>query len=93
MKNRENHEEIIVRIPEQMLRGISEAAGSMRADSDGYVYLSTTSRTEDDQTNLIREAMMKGYVEMSHINLSIATECLYAEYEAEHTLERLVSGG
>ncbi|MET3576021.1 transcriptional regulator [Bhargavaea ullalensis] len=93
MRNRENHEEVIVRIPEQMLRGIAETSGSMSADGDGYVYLSTKGRTEDNQTNLIREAMMKGYVEMSHINLSIATECLYAEYEAEHTLERLVSGG
>lgn len=46
-----------------------------------------------DQSNLIREAMMKGYVEMSHINLSICTECLHAEYEAQHTTERLVSGG
>ena len=46
-----------------------------------------------DQPNLIREAMMKGYVEMSSINLSIASECLYAEYEAQHTVERLVSGG
>lgn len=46
-----------------------------------------------DQPNQIREAMMKGYVEMSSINLSIASECLYAEYEAQHTVERLVSGG
>ena len=46
-----------------------------------------------EQPNQIREAMMKGYVEMSHINLSIASECLQAEYEAQHTVERLVSGG
>ena len=37
--------------------------------------------------------MMKGYVEMSHINLKIATECLHVEFEAQHTMERLVSGG
>ncbi|CAM5216489.1 CopG family transcriptional regulator/antitoxin EndoAI OS=Ureibacillus acetophenoni OX=614649 GN=SAMN05877842_111146 PE=4 SV=1 [Ureibacillus acetophenoni] len=29
---------------------------------------------------------MKGYVEMSQINLSISSECLHAEYEAEHTV-------
>lgn len=46
-----------------------------------------------EQPNQIREAMMKGYVEMSHINLKIASECLHAEYEAQHTVERLVSGG
>ena len=44
------------------------------------------------QPNHIREALEKGYVEMSHINLSICKECLHAEYEAEHMVERLVSG-
>lgn len=54
-----------------------------------------SSRTNlwQDQPNQIREAMKKGYVEMSSINLSIASECLHAEYEAQHTVERLVSGG
>ena len=46
-----------------------------------------------EQQKQIREALMKGYVEMSHINLTICTECQYAEYEAQHTTERLVSGG
>lgn len=45
------------------------------------------------QPNQIREAMIKGYVEMSHINLTIASECLHVEYEAQHMVERLVSGG
>ena len=45
------------------------------------------------EPNQIREALIKGYVEMSNINLSICSECLQAEYEAEYTVERLVSGG
>lgn len=45
------------------------------------------------EPNQIREALIKGYVEMSNINLSICRECLQAEYEAEYTVERLVSGG
>ena len=44
------------------------------------------------QPNHIREALKKGYVEMSHINLLICNECLHAEYEADHMVERLVSG-
>lgn len=44
------------------------------------------------QPNQIREALMKGYVEMSQINLSICSECLHVEYEAQHMVERLVSG-
>lgn len=46
-----------------------------------------------EQQKLIREALMKGYVEMSQINLTICLESQYAEYEAQHTTERLVSGG
>ena len=48
---------------------------------------------KQEQQKQIREALMKGYVEMSHINLTICMECQYAEYDAQHTTERLVSGG
>jgi CopG family transcriptional regulator / antitoxin EndoAI len=37
--------------------------------------------------------MRRGYMEMAKINLTIASEAFQAEYEAEHTVERLVSGG
>jgi CopG family transcriptional regulator/antitoxin EndoAI len=37
--------------------------------------------------------MRRGYMEMAKINLRIASEAFLAEYEAEHTVERLVSGG
>ena len=56
-------------------------------------YMSAENFSNQKQPNQIREALMKGYVEMSHINLTICSECLHAEYEAEHMVERLVSGG
>ena len=56
-------------------------------------YMSAENFSKQKQPNQIREALMKGYVEMSHINLTICSECLHAEYEAEHMVERLVSGG
>ena len=37
--------------------------------------------------------MRRGYIEMGKINLGIASEAFLAEYEAAHTVERLVSGG
>ena len=49
--------------------------------------------SKQEQQKQIREALMKGYVEMSHINLTICNECQHAEYDAQHTTERLVSGG
>jgi hypothetical protein len=54
---------------------------------------SLNSISKQEQQKQIREALMKGYVEMSHINLTICTECQHAEYDAQHTTERLVSGG
>lgn len=54
---------------------------------------SKKSISKQEQQKQIREALMKGYVEMSHINLTICIECQHAEYEAQHTTERLVSGG
>ena len=56
-------------------------------------YLPTDKFLAHKQSNQIREALEKGYVEMSQLNLSICRECLHAEYEAEHMVERLVSGG
>lgn len=55
---------------------------------------SSSNKVKQKQPNQMREALERGYVEMSHINLMICSECLHAEYEAEHMVEqRLVSGG
>ena len=56
-------------------------------------YESTNRFRQQIQSNQIREALMKGYVEMSQLNLSICRECLHAEYEADYMMERLVNGG
>lgn len=45
------------------------------------------------EPNIIRETMRKGYEEMSQINLMLASESIYLEYEAQHTSERFASGG
>jgi CopG family transcriptional regulator / antitoxin EndoAI len=36
--------------------------------------------------------MKQGYMEMAKINLTIASEAFMLEEEADHTLDRLVSG-
>lgn len=64
--------------------------------NDGKIIIDNSSVynfSNHKQPNQIREALIKGYVEMSQLNLSICRECLHAEYEAEHMVERLVSGG
>ena len=86
--------EVIVKLPKTMVSELTACAHENVEEVGDYVYVSTqrVMRTTCD-SNHIREAMIKGYVEMSQINLSIACECSHAEYEAEHTTVRLVSGG
>ena len=85
--------EAIVELPKQLVNEGVKTVKQSLTGSESFVSIQTSEYIKKGQTNLIREAMMKGYVEMSHINLSICTECLHAEYEAQHTTERLVSGG
>ncbi|MEG0471769.1 MAG: transcriptional regulator [Solibacillus sp.] len=86
-------EEVIIEIPDELVIQFERTLGH-NIISDGMItYLSTRKYVEHMQPNQLREALKKGYVEMSHINLSICGECSHAEYEAEHMVERLVSGG
>ncbi|MTD31585.1 transcriptional regulator [Planomicrobium sp. YIM 101495] len=86
--------EVVVKLPKQMISELTAHSGKRVHESGDYVYVSTRRETKSIyDSNQIREAMIKGYVEMSQINLSIACECSHAEYEAEHTTVRLVSGG
>ncbi|WP_019414610.1 hypothetical protein [Paenisporosarcina sp. TG20] len=93
MNEKRETKEVIVKLPKQFVSDLNRQKEQQLATSEKFVYNSTKKMIKHLQPNLIREAMMKGYVEMSHINLSIASECLHLEYEAEHTVERLVSGG
>lgn len=86
--------EVVVKLPKQMISELTAHSGERVHESGDYVYVSTRRETKSIyDSNQIREAMIKGYVEMSQINLSIACECSHAEYEAEHMTVRLVSGG
>ena len=79
-------------LPQEMLMAFNTLEQKSR-DRESFVYISSRRLSTHKQPNQIREALMKGYVEMSQINLNICSECLHAEYEAEHMVERLVSGG
>ena len=84
-------EEVVINIPKELIAQFERTFGN---NTNGQImYLADKEYTKHMQPNQIREALMKGYVEMSQINLTICSECLHAEYEAEHMVERLVSGG
>ncbi|WP_203229628.1 transcriptional regulator [Filibacter tadaridae] len=88
-----NIREVIVKIPKRMLNENEHTVVHQEPDRGDFVYISTKRYVTDYESETIREAMMTGYVEMSQINLNISAECLHVEYEAQHTVERLVSGG
>jgi len=83
-------EEVLIQLPDE---NIEQAYRKITKITNDCVYIPTKRSIHTNQKNHIREAMVKGYVEMSQINLSICSECLHVEYEAEHMVERLVSGG
>lgn len=85
--------EIVVRLPQALvteLDGIVKQENGSRSD---FIYQATKMYIRERKKRQIREAMRRGYMEMAKINLSIASEAFLAEYEADHTVERLVSGG
>lgn len=86
--------ELVIALPKQSVKELGEMfERSAVLKDEETVYVSARKLVRHMQPKQIREALIQGYVEMSHINLSICWECLHAEYEAEHTVERLVSGG
>lgn len=93
LRANKNMKEIIVKIPKRMLNENEHTVVHQEPERGDFVYISTKRYITDFKPDTIRETMRKGYVEMSHINLKIATECLHVEFEAQHKVERLVSGG
>ncbi|WP_170006301.1 CopG family ribbon-helix-helix protein [Bacillus fonticola] len=84
--------EISIRLPEKMVAELDHFVQDHK-DRDELIYRATKMYLRERKKRQIRESMRRGYMEMAKINLSLASEAFQAEYEAEHTVERLVSGG
>ncbi|GEK29844.1 hypothetical protein KZO01_01530 [Kurthia zopfii] len=89
-----NVKEAILQVSSSFIsENIEEAYKEFGSQTEETLYIPTKKVVEIKQKNDMRDAMVKGYEEMSQINLSICSECLHLEYEAEHMVERLVCGG
>jgi len=86
-------QEILVSLPQSLLTEIDGFVKQENVNRDELIYQATKMFLRERKKRHIRESMRRGYMEMAKINLSIASEAFQAEYEAEHTVERLVSGG
>lgn len=85
--------EIVVRLPQSLLTELDVLVKQENGNRNELIYQATKMYIRERKKRQIREAMRRGYMEMAKINLSIASEAFHAEYEADHTVERLVSGG
>jgi CopG family transcriptional regulator/antitoxin EndoAI len=85
--------EILIRLPQQFLTELDGFAEQENVNRNEFIYRATKAYLRERKKRQIRETMRRGYMEMAKINLAIASEAIQAEYEAENTVERLVSGG
>jgi CopG family transcriptional regulator / antitoxin EndoAI len=85
--------EILVELPQHLLTELDGFVKQENVNRSEFIYQATKMYLRERKQRQIRETMRRGYMEMSKINLTIASEAFLAEYEAEHTVERLVSGG
>jgi CopG family transcriptional regulator/antitoxin EndoAI len=88
----ESLQEIVVRLPKNLLNEVDGLMKHENTDLSDFIYQATKSYLREKKKRHIRESMQRGYMEMARINLNIASEAFQAEEEAENTLERLVSG-
>lgn len=85
-------QEIMVRLPQALLSELDGILQQEDGNRSEFIYQATKLYLRERKMRQIREAMRRGYMEMAKINLNIASEAFLAEEEADHTLERLVSG-
>jgi CopG family transcriptional regulator / antitoxin EndoAI len=88
----ESSQEIVIKLPTNVVRELDILGKHEDCDRNDLIYQATKMYLKEKKKRDIRESMRRGYVEMAKINLNIASEAFQAEEEAEHTLERLVSG-
>jgi len=86
-------QEIKINIPNSLLSEIDGFAKQKRLERDELICQATKMYLKEMKKRHFREIMRRGYMEMAKINLDLASEAIHAEYEAEHTVERLVNGG
>lgn len=83
---------IMVSVPNQLLQEVDGIVEKENRNRSELIREAMNLYLKERKKRYIRETMQKGYLEMAKINLNIASEAFLAEEEADHTLDRLVSG-
>ena len=93
MSNTNLTTDITVTMPQQFLQELDGLIEAENVNRSEFIYQATKTYLRDKKKKQVRESMKRGYLEMSKINLTIASESFLAEFEAENTLKSRVSGG
>lgn len=84
--------EILIQLPQALVSELDVLVKQENGNRNELIYQATKMYIRERKKRQIRESMRRGYMEMAKINLNIASEAFLAESEADHTVERLVSG-
>ncbi|WP_263623097.1 MULTISPECIES: CopG family ribbon-helix-helix protein [Bacillales] len=87
-----NKKSIVVTLPQHILNEVDGIIQQEQVDRNEFISQATTMYIRERKKRQIRDAMRQGYMEMAKINLNLAAEAFLVEEEAEHTVDRLVSG-
>lgn len=82
----------MISLPDNLLQevdGIVEEENSNRSE---FIRQAMKLYLLERKKRYLRESMQRGYMEMAKINLNMASEAFHAEEDAEHIVDRLVSG-
>lgn len=82
----------MISLPQYLLQEVDGVVEKEKSNRSEFIRQAMKLYLKERKKRYIRETMQKGYMEMAKINLNIAAEAFQAEEEADHTLERLVSG-
>ncbi|WP_270182831.1 CopG family ribbon-helix-helix protein [Alkalihalobacillus sp. CinArs1] len=87
-----NKKSIVVTLPQHILNEVDGIIQQEQVDRNEFISQATSMYIRERKKRQIRDAMRQGYMEMAKINLNLAAEAFLVEEEAEHTVDRLVSG-
>ncbi|OUM97309.1 MAG: antitoxin [Thermobacillus sp. ZCTH02-B1] len=83
---------ITVHMPGSLLNDMDAVARRERRSRGEIIRRAVTEWLRERNVRHRSESLKRGYLEMAGINLMIASEAFHAEVDADHTLDRLVSG-
>ncbi|NLY38503.1 MAG: ribbon-helix-helix protein, CopG family [Firmicutes bacterium] len=83
---------IMISLPHNLLNEVDGIVAVEKRTRSEFIREAMKLYLHERKKRQIRERMQKGYLEMAKINLSLSSEAIFAENEADRIAEELVSG-